>query len=96
MAQAYRYKRSIDLAYDEQGYIYFLSRRYDRLPTWKKERIDRHCREIAGGEEAYERALREFVIGGEGEVAVCMRHSLSDSTLRRLVQSYYETFPQGM
>ena len=96
MAQTYRYKRSISLPYDEQGYIYFLSRRYGRLPVWKQEKIDTHCRDIAGGVAAYEKGLKEFVLGGEGETAVCMRNHLSESTLRRLVQSYYETFPKGM
>lgn len=96
MGQAYRYKRSIEQSYEEQGYIYFLSRRYTRLSPWKKERIDRHCREVAGGEAAYEKGLRAFVLEGKGETEVCMRHNLSESTLRRLVQKYYETFPQGM
>lgn len=96
MAQAYRYKRSIERSYEEQGYIYFLSRRYERLGPWKQERIDRHCREIAGGEESYERGLRAFVLEGEGETAVCMKYNLSESTLRRLVKRYYEAFPKGM
>ena len=96
MAQSYRYKRSIERSYEEQGYIYFVSRRYASLEKWKRERIDRHCREVAGGEAAYERGLRAFVLDGAGETAVCMQHNLSESTLRRMVQRYYESFPQGI
>ena len=89
----FRYKKSINVPYDRQGYIYFLSRSYRELPERKREIIRNLCREC-GGE--YNQALLDFVTGGEGAVVVCMRHHLSESTLERAVKKYYEAFPKRL
>lgn len=89
----FRYKKSINVPYDRQGYIYFLSRSYRELPERRKEIIRDLCEEC-GGE--YSEALLEFVTTSAGAVAVCMRHHLSESTLERVVKKYYETFPRRL
>lgn len=89
----FRYKKSIDLGYERQGYIYFISVAFRDLPEWKQEEIRRHCVEC-GGE--YADALFEFVTTPAGATRVCMRHHLSESTLSRAVKKYYERFPKKL
>jgi len=89
----FRYKRSINLPYERQGYIYFLSRSYEQLPRSRQEKIRELC-ERCGGE--YGKALFEFVTTDDGAVAVCLRHHLSQSTLERVVKKYYESFPKKL
>ena len=82
----FRYKRGIPMDYEEQGYIYFTSRRYRELPGQQQEKIRRLCRE-AGGD--YAEALFEFVTTDSGAVEVCGKYFLSESTLERAVKKYY-------
>ena len=89
----FRYKRSINVPYDRQGYIYFTSRRFSDLEAWQKEKIRALC-EKCGNE--YAAALFEFVTTDAGAVAVCLRHNLSQSTLERAVKKYYEAFPRRL
>ena len=86
----FRYKKSIPVSYDRQGYIYFTSRLYHELPSWAQQKILNLCLEC-GGE--YYQALFEFVTTDAGATGVCTRHYLSGSTLERVVRKYYENFP---
>ena len=86
----FRYKKSIDVPYERQGYIYFASRMFHRLTLRQQQKIIDLCTE-AGGE--YHAALFEFVTTNNGAAAVCMKHHLSQSTLERAVRRYYEQFP---
>lgn len=85
----FRFKKSIPVDYDQQGYIYFLSRRYKELPAADRRLIRDLCRK-AGGE--HRDALLEFVTSNAGAVAVCTKHYLSASTLERAVKRYYIEF----
>ena len=85
----FRFKKSIPVDYDQQGYIYFLSRRYKVLPAAERRQIRELCRK-AGGE--YREALLEFVTTNAGVTAVCTKHYLSASTLERAVRRYYIEF----
>lgn len=85
----FRFKKGIPVSYEDQGYIYFYSRRYRRLPRKERRRIEMLCAE-AGGE--YQEALLEFVTTDSGAVAVCARHYISQSTLERAVRKYYSAF----
>ncbi len=85
----FRFKRSVCVDYDRQGYIYFTSRLYTILPGAEKTRILNTC--MAAGGEHY-KALFEFVTTDAGATAVCARHYLSRSTLERIVRRYYELF----
>lgn len=85
----FRFKKSIPVDYDAQGYIYFLSRRYKDLPAAAKRRIEEICR-TAGGE--HHQALLEFVTTDTGSAMICSRHYLSPSTLERAVRRYYVEF----
>ncbi len=89
----FRFKKGIGIPYEQQGYIYFISRKYKKLPKIKREKIEAHCRAVGG---PYWRALFEFVTTDAGQVAVCMRHYLSTSTLERLVKRYYQEFPKDI
>ena len=87
----FRFKRSIPVDYETQGYIYFTSRRYRELDGQKQEQIRRLCRE-AGGER--EEALFAFVTTDMGALEVCTRYFLSESTLERAVKKYYIYFQE--
>ena len=86
----FRFKRSVPVSYERQGYIYFKSRCYHELPEKEQHMILNLCLK-AGGE--YHRALFDFLTTDEGANAVCMNHHLSRSTLERAVRRYYTEFP---
>lgn len=89
----FRLKRGIKADYNRQGYIYFLSLQYRKLPKESREKIRRLCRE-AGGE--HHRALLEFVTTETSATAVCMKYYIGKSTLYRIVKKYYEAFPDAL
>lgn len=89
----FRYKRGIPVDYEQQGYIYFTSRRFKQLPGKQQEKIRALCRE-AGGEHAD--ALFEFVTSDSGAVEVCARFYISESTLERAVKKYYLAFQETL
>lgn len=86
----FRYKKSVPVSYDRQGYIFFLSRLYDQMPEDKQRMILQLCNE-AGGEHS--KALFVFVTTDISATAVCARYFLSRSTLERAVRRYYINFP---
>lgn len=86
----FRYKKSIPVSYNRQGYIFYKSRCYRELSEREQREIRELCRRT-GGE--YWQALLEFVTTDAGAVNVCMRHHLSQSTLERIVRKYYAEFP---
>ena len=88
----YRYKRGINLTYDEQGYVYFASILYKKMPAAEQERISELCRECGG---AYHRALFDFVTKGKTATAIEMQYGVSKSTLYRAVRRYYKNFIKG-
>lgn len=85
----FRFKRSIPVGYDRQGYIYFVSRLFQDLPERQQREILAVCRE-SGGE--YSGALLEFVTTDATATEICMRHNVSRSTLERAVRRYYVNF----
>lgn len=87
----FRYKPSIHVSYDKQGYIYFVSRLYKQLPEQEREKIRLLCREAGG---PYSRALLEYITADASAEAVCMKHHISRSTLERAARRYYEGFSQ--
>lgn len=89
----FRFKKSVPVEYDLQGYIYFTSRLYKQLDQEQQNRILGLCRS-AGGE--YCQALFEFVTSDVGATAVCRRHFLSQSTLERIVRKYYTLFAESI
>ncbi|MCI7808016.1 hypothetical protein MR626_01800 [bacterium] len=85
----FRYKRSIPVEYDLQGYIYFTSRLYRELPKGKQAKIRKLCEEAAG---EYADALMLFVTTDTGKAEVCAKYFISESTLERVVRRYYLAF----
>ncbi len=89
----YRYKRGVKADYNRQGYVYFVSRRFEHLTPARQRKIRELCAD-AGGE--YEDALFEFVTTDTTATAICMKHYVSKATLYRAVKRYYEAFPEGI
>lgn len=89
----FRFKKSVPVDYDTQGYIYFRSKLYRSLGQREQNRILRICTE-AGGE--HYQALFEFVTTNMGATAVCRKHFLSQSTLERIVRRYYKLFAESL
>ena len=86
----FRYKSGINVSYNRQGYIYFLSRRYKELAPEEQQGIVKLCLE-SGGE--YYQALFEFVTTDVTATALSLKHYIGKSTLYRCVRKYYEGFP---
>lgn len=82
----FRYKKSVPVSYDRQGYIYFKSRCFQELPAEEQKQIVNLCTR-AGGE--HYQALFQFVTRDEGAEAVCQKHHISRATLERAVRRYY-------
>lgn len=85
----FRFKKAVPVDYDLQGFIYFTSRLYKKLPVKEQQKILQLCVD-AGGE--YYQALFEFVTEDVGATAVCAKHYISQSTLERIVRRYYLAF----
>ena len=90
----YRFKRSIPVSSDRQGYIYFRSRLYKELPEREQKKIVNLCLKTGRGD--YYKPLFEFVTTDVGATAVCMRYCLSRSTLERIVRQYYIEFANSL
>ena len=89
----FRYKKSIPIPYDRQGYIYFTSRLYKTMPLKDRQRIEQICRDSAGH---YWRAVLEFVTTSANATYIEQKHHLSKATLYRCVGKYYEHFPRKL
>ena len=88
----FRYKRSIPLPYERQGYIFFVSRLYGELSEARQQKILNLCVEC--GRENYQ-ALFDFVTTDMGSRAVCVKHHIaSETTIYRMVREYYTKFPK--
>lgn len=87
-----RYKKSIPLSYERQGYIFFVSKLYKELPPAAQKKIVNLCLEC--GKENYQ-ALFEFVTTDAGATALCLKHHIaSETTIYRMVREYYTKFPK--
>lgn len=91
--KGFRYKRSIPVAYDRQGFIYFLTRRYAEL-TASERKLIRRIAEKAAGE--HKDALMAYITTGAEGIEVCTKHFLSESTLERCVRRFYIAFDKCM
>lgn len=89
----FRLKRSVNVPYARQGYIYFTSLRYSEMPKSKQAAVRELCR-LAGG--PYAAAVMEYVTTDHGAERVCQKHYLSRATLARYVARYYEGFPDWL
>ena len=90
MSEVFRKNRTLKIPYWKQGYIYFVSRKYNDLRFYQQEWIEEHCKEI-GGE--HWQAIFDYVTTDMSATAICIKYYISESTLHRLVKRYYEEFP---
>ena len=83
--------------YETQGYIYFKSRRYNKLSAAEKRAIQDIVRAVTAktGEEYYA-PLLHFVTTDCGRVYICKKYALSESTLERKVREYYVEFARRL
>lgn len=86
----FRYKPSIKVSYNRQGYIYFVSLHCHELPQKAQKKIRQLCQDVGGD---YAPALLERVTTSASVDTVCKEHFLDRSTLDRAVRRYYEGFP---
>ena len=86
MAKTFRYKRETDVSYADQGYIFFLSKRYSQMTSKEKSIIRQACRDAAGSAH---RAVFDYVTSDCDSAWICARHAISESTLERMVRRYY-------
>ncbi len=93
MAEVFRQNKRLKVPYWQQGYIFFVSRKYDKLPAYQQEWILEHCQEV--GRE-YWKALFDYVTTDISATAVCIKSYISESTLNRLVKRYYDEFPKEL
>lgn len=89
----FRYKKSVPVSYERQGYIYFASRLYRELTEEQQRKLLNLCLQCGG--EHYQ-ALFEFVTTDTKATALSMKHFLSKKTLYRAVRKYYENFPEKL
>lgn len=89
----FRFKSSVRVSYNRQGYIYFTSLLYKELSGDDQHRILNLCLE-AGGE--HYQALFEFVTTNATATAICIKHYISRPTLYKTVRKYYESFPEKL
>lgn len=90
----FRYKPSIPVSYERQGYIYFKSLTYPEMTARQQERIRALCERSAGH---LSKALLEYVTTGDSVKAVCHRHFIASPTsIYRALKRYYELFPQDL
>ena len=89
----FRFRKSVPLPYERQGYIYYKSLCFKRLSKREKDRLIKLCSDAGG---AYSAALFEYMTSAATADAVCLRHYISRSTLERAVRKYYIKFPRWM
>ena len=88
----FRFKKSIPLSEERQGYVFFVSKLYKELPPAAQQKIVNLCMECGKGNY---QALFEFVTTDAGATAVCMKHHIaSKTTIYRMVREYYLKFPK--
>lgn len=90
----FRYKPSIPVPYERQGYIYFRSLTYPNMTDREKQRIQGLCAVSAG---PYEKALLDHVTKGESVKYVCQKHYIGyPNTIYKAIKRYYELFPTDL
>ena len=82
----FRFRKSVPLSRDRQGYIYYFSRLYKSLDESDRTFIKKLCKEAAG--ENW-RAVLDVVTGKLSCRAACSKHYISESTLERGIRKYY-------
>jgi len=88
---------SLHIPKKRQGYIYYACVNYDSLDAETRETIHDVCRAVVAqrertAQEAYERALIEYLTTGNSILAISQRHNVREPTLREMRNSFYKMF----
>jgi len=93
------FRRLLSLRMPEkrQRYIYYTCVNYDELDAGTKGTIRDVCRAVVAehghaAQEAYEKALVEFLVTGEAITDISKRNYVRPETLRVMRNSFYERF----
>lgn len=89
MAKLFRYRKSRDLKYDEQGFIFFVCRNFKRLPENVKAEIRQGCDEVCGD---YGAAVFEYITTDKSFLLVSMEFYISEYTLAEYVRKFYRSW----
>lgn len=89
MAELFRYRKSRDLKYYEQGLIYFVCRNFKRMPDSVKEQIRSGCFEVCG---EYGGAVFEYITTDRSFLSVSQRFYISEWTLAEYVKRFYKSW----
>ena len=90
----FRFKRGIAVPYEQQGYIYFKSLRFQKLPAAERDKIRVLCKNVGGYNW---KALLEHVTTGTPVREVCRRHYIaSPTTIYMALKRYYERFHEKL
>lgn len=85
----FKFKRSIPVSYEKQGYIYFVGRNYKNLPKDKQQQVKDLCLKT-GGE--YHAALFELLTTDTTVAKICLKYAVSEATLLRVARRYFIEF----
>lgn len=81
--------RGVKLPYVDQGYIYFVCRRYNKLPGALQARIKEAC-EGAANDYGEAQALFEHLTTGESVTALSLKHNVCEKRIYIMRKNFYE------
>ena len=83
----FRYRKSRNLKYNEQGLIYFLCHNYHKMPQNVQEMIKNRCKNTCGH---HWNAVFDYMTTDKSFISVCMKHYISESTLADNILRFYK------
>lgn len=83
----FRYRKSRNLKYNEQGLIYFLCHNYHKMPQNVQEMIKNRCKNTCGHHWS---AVFDYMTTDKSFISVCMKHYISESTLADNILRFYK------
>lgn len=89
MAELFRYRKSRDLKYNEQGLIYFVCRNFKRMPGKVKAEIRAGCIEVCGD---YGEAVFQYITTDKSFLSISQRYYISEYTLAEYVRKFYRSW----
>ena len=88
----FREIRGIGVSYKKQGQIFFTLQNYRDQPKNVKNRIRELIRDAAGGNCAYEAALRDWLIGSSTAQQAAQEHYVRLQTLIEMRNRIYKAW----
>ena len=83
----FRYRKSHNLTYNEQGLIYFVCHNYRRMPPGIKQKIEQRSKSACG---CYWQAVLDYMTTDKSFIQICMQYYISESTLADNIAKFYK------